>query len=71
MLAAIRNATKTYGQHKALSNVSFDIYYAYYDPTPPVVNFATSQVGWIVTSTSLWRTVNGGSTWREVAVPGT
>jgi hypothetical protein len=53
------------------SNVSFDIYYSYDDPTAPVVNFASSRVGWIVTSTSLWRTVNGGSIWRKVRVPGT
>jgi hypothetical protein len=68
-ILATDNAGRTW--RTITSNVSFDIYYAFYDPTPPVVNFATSQVGWIVTSTSLWRTVNGGSTWHKVAVPGT
>jgi hypothetical protein len=68
-ILATDNAGKTW--RTITSNVSFDIYYAFYDPTPPVVNFATSQVGWIVTSTSLWRTANGGKTWRKLAVPGT
>lgn len=68
-ILATGNAGRTW--RTITSNVSFDIYYSYDDPTPPVVNFATSDVGWIVTSTSLWRTVNGGSTWREVTVPGT
>jgi photosystem II stability/assembly factor-like uncharacterized protein len=52
------------------SNVSFKLYYAYYAPTPPVVDFVTSQVGWIV-STSLWRTTDGGGRWQRLAVPGT
>lgn len=68
-ILATGNAGRTW--RTITSNVSFDIYYAFDDPTPPVVNFATSQVGWIVTSTSLWRTVNGGSTWREIRIPGT
>lgn len=68
-ILATDNAGRTW--RTITSNVSFDIYYGYYDPTPPVVNFGTSQVGWIVTSTSLWRTINGGRTWRKVAVPGT
>jgi len=52
------------------SNVSFELYYSYLSPMPPVVDFVTNNVGWIV-STSLWRTTDGGSTWRRVAVPGT
>lgn len=68
-IVATSNAGRTW--HTIISDVSFDIYYAYDDPTAPVVNFATSRVGWILTSTSLWRTVDGGSTWRKVKVPGT
>ena len=68
-ILATDNAGRTW--RTITSNVSFDIYYAYFDPTAPVVNFATNRVGWIVTSTSLWRTVNGGRTWRKVDVPGT
>lgn len=52
------------------SDVSFKLYYSYLSPTPPVVDFATRNVGWIVSS-SLWRTTDGGSTWLRVAVPGT
>lgn len=68
-ILATDNAGRTW--RTITSNVSFDVYYSYLDPTPPVVNFATSKTGWIVTSTSLYRTVNGGSTWRKVTVPGT
>jgi len=68
-ILATDNAGRTW--RTITSNISFEIYYAYDDPTPPVVNFATRRVGWIVTSTSLWRTLNGGSTWRKVRVPGT
>lgn len=57
------------------SNVTFDVSYPYDDPTAPVVHFATSAVGWIYNSTpvgaSLWRTTDGGRTWRQLAVPGT
>jgi len=67
-ILATNNAGKTW--RAITSNVTFDIYYAFDDPTPPVVDFATSQVGWIA-STSLWRTTNGGKTWRRMAVPGT
>lgn len=67
-ILATGNAGRTW--HTITSNVTFDIYYAYLNPTPPVVNFATAKIGWII-STSLWRTTNGGSTWRRVPVPGT
>jgi photosystem II stability/assembly factor-like uncharacterized protein len=51
--------------------------YSFGSPTPPVVRFASDNIGWIVqpdpeTSTStLWRTVDGGRRWHQVAVPGT
>jgi photosystem II stability/assembly factor-like uncharacterized protein len=67
-ILATGNAGRSW--HTVTSNVTFDIYYAYLYPTPPVVNFANAKVGWIV-STSLWRTTNGGSRWRRVSVPGT
>jgi hypothetical protein len=67
LILATGNAGRTW--RTIISNVTFDIYYTYLCPTPPVVNFATTKIGWIV-STSLWRTTNGGSTWRRVAVPG-
>jgi photosystem II stability/assembly factor-like uncharacterized protein len=67
-ILATDNGGKTW--RTITSNVTFSIYYAFDDPTPPVVDFATSQVGWIA-STSLWRTTNGGKTWRRMAVPGT
>jgi hypothetical protein len=52
------------------SNVTFHLYYAYDDPTPPVVDFVTGQVGWIA-GTSLWRTTDGGHRWAQLTVPGT
>ena len=65
---ATSNAGRTWRTIRA--SETFHLFYAYLDPTPPVVNFATAKVGWIV-STSLWRTTDGGSTWRRVPVPGT
>lgn len=57
------------------SNAGFHLFYAYDSPTPPVVDFVTSEVGWIVlqtpVTTTLWRTTDGGSTWLRVRVPGT
>jgi hypothetical protein len=67
-ILATDNAGKTWRTVK--SNVSFSLFYAYDDPTPPVVHFASLSTGWIV-STSLWRTTNGGGTWHKLAVPGT
>jgi photosystem II stability/assembly factor-like uncharacterized protein len=67
-ILATDNAGRTW--RTITSNVSFSLFYAYDDPTPPVVNFATGTTGWIV-STSLWRTTNGGSTWHKIVVPGT
>ncbi len=61
--------------HTITASSSFQLYYAYDSPTPPVVDFATSEIGWIVletpVTTTLWRTTDGGRTWRRVAVPGT
>jgi photosystem II stability/assembly factor-like uncharacterized protein len=56
--------------HTITSNVTFHLYYAYLNPTPPVVHFASAKTGWIAAA-SLWRTIDGGSTWRRVPVPGT
>jgi photosystem II stability/assembly factor-like uncharacterized protein len=67
-ILATDNAGKTW--RTITSNVTFDIYYAFDYPTPPVVDFASSQVGWIA-GTSLWRTTDGGKIWRRLAVPGT
>lgn len=67
-ILATDNAGRTW--RTITSNVTFRIYYAYDDPTPPVVDFVTSQTGWIA-GTSLWRTTSGGRTWHRLAVPGT
>ncbi len=67
-ILATGNAGRTW--HTIKTNVTFHIYYAYLSPTPPVVNFVTAKIGWIA-GTSLWRTTNGGRTWRRVPVPGT
>jgi photosystem II stability/assembly factor-like uncharacterized protein len=67
-ILATTNAGHTW--HTITTNVTFHLYYAFDDPTPPVVNFVTSQVGWIAGS-ALWRTTNGGKTWKNLAVPGT
>ncbi len=61
--------------HTITTNVSFQLFYAYDSPTAPVVDFVTREVGWIVletpVTTTLWRTTDGGSKWRRVAIPGT
>jgi photosystem II stability/assembly factor-like uncharacterized protein len=67
-ILATDNAGRTW--RTITSNVTFRVYYAYDDPTPPVVDFVTSQTGWIA-GTALWRTTDGGHTWRRLAVPGT
>lgn len=60
--------------HTITSNVSFNLFYDFTSPGPPVVDFVTNEVGWIVSTsgagTSLWRTTDGGSTWRRVVVNG-
>jgi photosystem II stability/assembly factor-like uncharacterized protein len=58
------------------ANVRLSPLYSYDDPTPPPVNFADSQTGWIVStsgtgSQSLWRTADGGRIWQRLTVPGT
>jgi len=65
-------ATDNGGQswREITSDVGFKLYYTYDSPTPPVVDFVTDEVGWVV-STSLWRTTDEGRTWRRLAVPGT
>ena len=51
--------------------------YSYGSPTPPVVLFASENLGWIVqpdpaaSTNTLWRTVDGGRRWRQITVPGT
>ena len=67
-ILATDNAGRTW--RMITSNVTFRIYYAYDDPTSPVVDFVTSQTGWIA-GTALWRTTNGGRTWHRLPVPGT
>ncbi len=69
---ATDNAGKTWRTIK--SDVTFSpLFYSYDDPTPPTVNFTSGGTGWVVDTTAvsstLWRTVNGGSTWHKVAVP--
>jgi photosystem II stability/assembly factor-like uncharacterized protein len=55
------------------SNVSFDLPFAY--TTSPAAHFESGQVGWIVGSSDpatdmLWRTSDGGRSWRQIPVPG-
>lgn len=51
--------------------------YSFGSPTPPVVRFASDHVGWIVqqdpeaSTSTLWRTVDGGRRWKQETVPGT
>jgi photosystem II stability/assembly factor-like uncharacterized protein len=68
---ATDNAGRTW--HTIRSNVSFDLPFGY--TTPPAAHFESSQVGWIVGSPNasrdlLWRTSDGGRTWRQIPVPG-
>jgi hypothetical protein len=56
------------------TNLKVEDYSLYASPAPPPIDFATTQIGWIVNQTQnplLWRTTNGGRTWRDVSVPGT
>lgn len=64
--------------HTITTNHTFEpLSYSFGSPTPPVVRFASDQVGWIVqqdpeaSSNTLWRTVDGGRRWHQVTVPGT
>lgn len=73
-ILATGNAGKTW--RTITSDVSFTpLFYPYDDPTPPTVSFANSRTGWITdttgVSTTLWRTTDGGGTWRKAEVPGT
>jgi photosystem II stability/assembly factor-like uncharacterized protein len=73
-ILATDNAGKTW--QTITSNVSLTPLYSYDDPTAPVVNFANSQAGWVVGTSvtgleSLWRTADGGRTWRRLVIPGT
>ncbi|MGA3362527.1 MAG: hypothetical protein ABSD82_10915 [Solirubrobacteraceae bacterium] len=56
-------------------NLGVALEYPYESPTPPIVDFATGAFGWVSSRSaafpSLWRTSDGGSTWQQVAVPGT
>ena len=53
------------------------LFYSFGSPTPPVVRFASDNVGWIVqqdpeaSTNTLWRTVDGGREWHQITVPGT
>ena len=53
------------------TNVRFNLFGGYGSPTPPAVDFGTGQIGWVVETTSIWRTTDGGHQWSRVAVPGT
>jgi photosystem II stability/assembly factor-like uncharacterized protein len=53
------------------SNVKFNLLGGYGSPTPPAVDFATLRIGWVVETSSIWRTTDGGHEWLKVAVPGT
>jgi len=51
------------------------LFYAYNNPTPPVV-FASASVGWLVqpgdaSGNTLWRSTDGGRDWKQVTIPGT
>jgi photosystem II stability/assembly factor-like uncharacterized protein len=54
-----------------------NLLYSFGSPTPPVVMFASVNQGWIVqpepeaSTSTLWRTVDGGHQWHQVTVPGT
>jgi photosystem II stability/assembly factor-like uncharacterized protein len=51
--------------------------YSLYASAPAPVDFESSAIGWIVNQASptapalLWRTTDGGHTWRRISVPGT
>jgi photosystem II stability/assembly factor-like uncharacterized protein len=53
------------------------LFYSFGSPTPPVVRFASDNIGWIVqpdpgaSTNTLWRTVDGGRRWHQITVPGT
>jgi hypothetical protein len=64
--------------HMITTNHTFaPLSYSFGSPTPPVVRFASDQVGWVVqqdseaSTSTLWRTVDGGRRWHQVTVPGT
>ncbi len=73
-ILATDNAGKTW--RTITDSVRLNPLYPYDDPTAPAVNFANPQTGWLVSTSdvgllSLWRTVDGGRTWRQLIVPGT
>lgn len=52
------------------------LFYAYNSPPGADAPFASDNVGWIVQTdpasvNTLWRTVDGGSRWHRVSIPGT
>jgi photosystem II stability/assembly factor-like uncharacterized protein len=64
--------------HTITTNHTFGpLSYSFGSPTPPVVRFASDQVGWVVqqdpeaSTSTLWRTFDGGRRWHQVTVPGT
>jgi photosystem II stability/assembly factor-like uncharacterized protein len=63
------NAGRTW--RSIVGNANFKIRY----DCSGTVEFVTKNIGWIScnssTGTSLWRTTNGGSSWRRIRVPGT
>lgn len=73
-ILATDNAGKTWRTIKS-GHTFTPLFYPYDEPTPPTVSFANSRTGWIAdttaVSTTLWRTTDGGSSWREITVPGT
>jgi photosystem II stability/assembly factor-like uncharacterized protein len=52
------------------TNVKFNLFGGYGSPTPHAVDFGTGQIGWVVETSSIWRTTDGGHQWSRVSVPG-
>jgi photosystem II stability/assembly factor-like uncharacterized protein len=59
-------------------NTNFNVAtYSLYASVPAPVDFTSAAIGWIVNQSSptatalLWRTTDGGHTWRRISVPGT
>ena len=60
------NAGQTW--HSVVSNVDITSLYSPQSGLPTAVDFLNAKVGWL-TSSTLWRTVDGGATWTRLRIP--
>jgi len=60
------NAGRTW--HSVASNVDVTSLYSAQSGLPTAVDFVNAKVGWL-TSSTLWRTVDGGATWTRLHIP--